>query len=160
VDATHEIGLIADTHGLLRPDVHTALAGVELILHAGDVGGEEILAELELIAPVLAVYGNTDPSEHAGLVDALDVVIAGVRIHVSHGHEVGRPSPHVLAAAYDADVIVYGHTHRQRVDRVGETLVVNPGAAGARRFDIEPSVARLRIAEGRSDVTILALAGG
>jgi hypothetical protein len=159
VDATHEIGLIADTHGLLRPDVHAALAGVELILHAGDVGGEEILAELELIAPVLAVYGNTDPSEHAGLVDALDVVIAGVRIHVSHGHEVGRPSPEVLAAAYDADVIVYGHTHRQRVDRVGEKLVVNPGAAGARRFDLEPSVARLRITEGRSDVTIVPLAG-
>ena len=159
MDATHEIGLIADTHGLLRPDVHTALAGVELNLHAGDVGGEEILAELELIAPVLAVYGNTDPSEHAGLVDALDVVIAGVRIHVSHGHEVRRPSPEVLAAAYDADVIVYGHTHRQRVDRVGQKLVVNPGAAGARRFDIEPSVARLRIAEGRSDVTILPLEG-
>lgn len=155
---THEIGLISDTHGLLRPDVHTALAGVSLILHAGDVGGEEILDELALIAPVRAVFGNTDPADHPGLVDAIDLTIDGVRIHVSHGHEVRRPTPAMLIATYAADVIVYGHTHRQLVQRVGNRLVVNPGAAGARRFDLEPSVARLHIANGRADVTLIPLA--
>lgn len=155
---TREIGLISDTHGLLRPDVHVALAGVSLILHAGDVGGEGILDELARIAPVRAVYGNTDPAEHPGLVDALDLTIDGVRIHVSHGHEVRRPTPAMLIATYDADVIVYGHTHRQLVQRVGRVLVVNPGAAGARRFDLEPSVARLRIEDGLADVTLIPLA--
>jgi len=156
---THDIGLIADTHGLVRSDVHTALAGVELILHAGDVGGMEILAELELIAPVRAVYGNTDPRDHGGLADALDLDFDGVRVHVSHGHEVGRPTPKVLAATYAADVIVYGHTHRQAVNVVDGRLVVNPGAAGARRFDLEPSVARLRIVGGIPTVTIIPLSG-
>ncbi|GDX87884.1 phosphoesterase [Gemmatimonadota bacterium] len=157
---TRDIGLISDTHGLVRADVHRALAGVEIILHAGDVGGEEILAELELIAPVRAVFGNTDPRDHAGLVDALDVVFDGIRVHVSHGHEMGRAgSPEARAAAYDADVVVYGHTHKQRVDWVGKQLVVNPGAAGARRFDLEPSVAWLRITDGRAEVTLIALAG-
>lgn len=151
------VGLISDTHGLVRPDVHTALAGVELILHAGDVGGEEILDELALIAPVRAVYGNTDAQDHPGLVDALDLTLDGIRIHVSHGHEVGHPTPEVLAAVYDADVIIYGHTHRQRVEHVDGRLVVNPGAAGARRFDLLPSVGRLEIEEGRVDVTLVAL---
>src|SRR3954467_13428042 len=102
-EATHVIGLIADTHGLVRPDVHTALAGVELILHAGDVGGDAILDELELIAPVQAVYGNTDEPGQARLVTAIDMEIGGVRINVSHGHEVGSPTPEKLLAKYDAD---------------------------------------------------------
>jgi putative phosphoesterase len=151
------VGLISDTHGLVRPGVHTALAGVDLILHAGDVGGPEILAELELIAPVRAVWGNTDHAD-PGLVGALDLVLDGVRVHVSHGHELRRPTPEALAAAYDADLIVYGHTHRQRIDRVGGKLVVNPGAAGERRFDIEPSVALARIEHRQIDVEIIALA--
>src|SRR4051812_2793644 len=87
--ATHVIGLMSDTHGLVRPDVHTALAGVELILHAGDVGDDEILDELELIAPVKAVYGNTDPPGNPRLTTAIDMTIGGVQVHVSHGHELG-----------------------------------------------------------------------
>ena len=90
------IGVISDTHGLLRPDVHSALAGVELILHAGDVGGDEILTELELIAPVRAVYGNTDAPGQPGLAPAIDIAVDGVSIHVSHGHEVGSPTPEKL----------------------------------------------------------------
>jgi putative phosphoesterase len=152
------IGLISDTHGLVRPEVHTALAGVELILHAGDVGDAVILDELAIIAPVKAVRGNTD-SHDLGLPDALELVIEGVRIHVSHGHEVGRTSPENLAAAYPVDLVVYGHTHRQRIDQVGEVLVVNPGAAGARRFDLEPSVALARLDSGSVHVTIVPLAG-
>lgn len=155
----HRIGLISDTHGLMRPEVFAALAGVERILHAGDVGPDQILAELELIAPVVAVYGNTDDPGRATLRESIDESIAGVRVHVSHGHEVGSPNPERLVARYAADVIVYGHTHRQLIARIGSQLVVNPGAAGARRFNLEPSVAVLTIEDGRADVALVPLAG-
>ena len=146
--AVHVIGLISDTHGLVRADVHQALAGVELILHAGDVGGDEILDELALIAPVLAVYGNTDaPGDPTPARSRSSERIGGVSIHVSHGHELGSPTPAKLLERYPADVIVYGHTHKQLVTRADGRLVVNPGAAGARRFKLEPSVARLTIVD-------------
>lgn len=153
--STRRIGLISDTHGLVRPSVHPALAGVEVILHAGDVGGDDILQELRLIAPVHAVSGNTDlpgeyDTEFAATVD-------GVRIHVSHGHEVGAPTPAKLAARYDADVLVYGHTHQQLVTRVGDKIVVNPGAAGPRRFKLQPSVGVLTITDGKPEVEIVEL---
>lgn len=152
------IGLISDTHGLVRPDVHTALAGVELILHAGDVGDDAILDELATIAPVLAVYGNTDAPGRVRLAPSIDRTFGGLTVHVSHGHEVGSPTPVRLLERYTADVIVYGHTHRQLVTRAGPRLVVNPGAAGARRFNLEPSVARLTIAAGQATVELVALA--
>lgn len=152
------IGLISDTHGLLRPGVHAALEGVELILHAGDVGGSEILDELAIIAPVKAVCGNCDAPWEPGLAQSLDLTLSGLRVHVSHGHELGRPKAAELAAAYDADVIVYGHTHVPRIDRVGDRLVVNPGAAGARRFALMPSVARLVIEDGVARVALVTLA--
>ena len=155
---THLIGLISDTHGLVRLDVHAALAGVELILHAGDVG-EGVLDELGLIAPVQAVFGNTDPPGTPGLAAAIVHRVGGLRIHVSHGHELGSPTPAALLAAYPHDVIVYGHTHRQLVTRADGRLVVNPGAAGARRFKLVPSVARLSICRRRADVELVALAG-
>ena len=154
----HTVGLISDTHGLVRPDVHTALAGVDLILHAGDVGGDEILDELELIAPVHAVYGNTDPPGQPRLVTAIDIEIGGVRIHVSHGHEVGSPTPAKLLARYNADVIVYGHTHKQLLTKGSERWVVNPGAAGPRRFDLMPGVARMTIRDGVADIELIDLA--
>lgn len=151
------VGLISDTHGLLRGSVHQALAGVDLILHAGDVGGHEILDELELIAPVLAVYGNTDAPNDPRLTQSIEKEIGGLIVHVSHGHELGSPSPAALVMRYPTDVIVYGHTHRQLVTRVGHQLVVNPGAAGARRFNLLPSVARLTISDGQAEVEIVAL---
>jgi uncharacterized protein len=154
------IGLVADTHGMFRPELFDALDGVELILHAGDVGPDEILAQLETIAPVRAVYGNTDAPGRPLLSESIDITVDGVRIHVSHGHELGSPNPERLATKYDADVIVYGHTHRQLVARVGERLVVNPGAAGARRFNLEPSAAVLTIVDGRADVMLVPLAAG
>jgi putative phosphoesterase len=153
----HVVGLISDTHGQLRPEVFTAFAGVELILHAGDVGGDEILRELELIAPTRAVYGNTDPPGDPELVERLDIEIGGVTIHVSHGHEVGSPTPAKLLERYDADVIVYGHTHKQLVAEVGGRWVVNPGAAGPRRFDLQPSVARLKVAAGTVSIDVVEL---
>jgi len=154
---THVIGLISDTHGLLRPDVHAALAGVELILHAGDVGGDDILDELETIAPVRAVYGNTDPPGQPRLETAIDLEIGGLRVHVSHGHEVGSPTPAKLLERYDADVIVYGHTHKQLVTNEGGRWVVNPGAAGARRFNLLPSVARMTIVQGEVSISLIEL---
>ena len=154
----HVVGLISDTHGLLRPGVHAALTGVELILHSGDVGGSEILDELRLIAPVKAVFGNTDPPDEADLSGELLVAIDGIRVHVSHGHEVGSPTPAKLAARYDADVVVFGHTHRPLVSRLGNQLFVNPGAAGPQRFNLTPSVARLTIVRGNAEVEIVAIA--
>ena len=154
----HVIGLISDTNGMVRASVHQALAGVELILHAGDVGGDEILDELELIAPVLAVYGNTDGPRNPRRADSVDRTIGGVQIHVSHGHELGSPTPEKLIERYAADVIVYGHTHKQLVVRAAGRLVVNPGAAGARRFKLEPSVARLTISRGGAEVELVPLA--
>ena len=153
----HVIGLISDTHGLLRPEVHTALAGVELILHAGDVGGDEILVELEQIAPTRAVFGNTDPPGDPQLVAAIEETIGGVRIHVSHGHEVGAPTPDKLLARYEADVLVYGHTHKALIVHAGDRWVVNPGAAGPRRFDLLPSVARMAIRNGAVAIEIVRL---
>ena len=156
--STHVVGLISDTHGLVRADVHNALAGVELILHAGDVGGEEILSELSLIAPVRAVRGNTDPLGDPNLPELIETSIGGVSIHVSHGHEVGSPTPKVLLERYAADVIVYGHTHKQLVTNAGARWVVNPGAAGPRRFDLTPSVGRLTIRGGRIAIELVDLA--
>ena len=150
------IGLISDTHGLVRPGVFDALSGVDQILHAGDVG-EGVLDELTTIAPVRAVLGNTDPPGTPGLEPSIELTVDGVRIHVSHGHEIGSPTPQRLLERYDADVIVYGHTHRQLVTRAAGRLVINPGAAGHRRFELTPSVARLTIANGTADVQLVPL---
>ncbi len=139
------LGLISDTHGLLRPAVLDRFQGVLRILHAGDIGSEDILTELEAIAPVTAVYGNTDGSAlRRRLPEVAEVAEAGRRIVVVHGHNPGAPTPAKLARAHpEADIVVYGHTHQARVERVGRTLVVNPGAAGPARFHLKPSVALL-----------------
>lgn len=155
---SHLIGLVSDTHGLVRAELHDALAGVELILHAGDVGGDDVLDELATIAPVQAVYGNTDAPGRPRLTQSIVRSVGGVSIHVSHGHELGSPTPARLLAAYPAEVLVYGHTHRALITRVDGRLVVNPGAAGPQRFDLEPSVALLTIADGAADVEIISLA--
>jgi uncharacterized protein len=131
---------------------------VELILHAGDVGGADILDELRLIAPVRAVSGNTDPPGDAELAEEILMNFEGTSLHISHGHEVGSPTPARLAVRYDADVVVYGHTHRQLVTRLDGRLFVNPGAAGPKRFNLTPSVARLTISGGNAEVEIIEIA--
>ena len=148
------VGLISDTHGLVRPEIFAALAGVELILHAGDVGGAGVLTEIGALAPVRAVYGNTDVPG-GNLPAELDLDVEGLSIHVSHGHEVGSPTPTRLLARSNADVLVFGHTHKPLVERNGARLVVNPGAAGPRRFNLKPSVARMAIANGHAEVEIV-----
>jgi putative phosphoesterase len=148
------IGLISDTHGLIRPEAIAALRGVHLILHAGDVGGLAVIAALEQVAPVRAVSGNVDPPEHA-LPGRIDLDLDGLRIHVSHGHEISTPTAEKLLARYSADVVVFGHTHRAVIVNDGKRIAVNPGAAGPRRFDVKPSVAILEIAAGQPVVRIV-----
>jgi hypothetical protein len=155
-EGAHRVGLISDTHGLVRPDVFSALEGVELILHAGDVGAG-VLEELAVIAPIDAVYGNTDPTDDPRLQQSIERTIGGLRVHVSHGHELGSPTPERLLAKYDADIIVYGHTHEQKIVESNGRLVVNPGAAGARRFKLRPSVAMLTIERGVASIRIVEL---
>ena len=158
MSAARTIGLVSDTHGMVRPRLHEVLAGVEVILHAGDVGGDDVLEELALIAPVRAVWGNTDPPGTPGLAGSIVHTVNGVSIHVSHGHELGSPTPAKLLATYPHEVLVYGHTHRQLVTRADGRLVVNPGAAGARRFDLQPSCGRLLVrGPGDWDVEIVEL---
>ena len=153
------IGLISDTHGLFRPEIVRAFEGVSLILHAGDVGGAGVLGELARIAPVEAVYGNVDDPHDPMLARSRAVTIDGVTIHVSHGHELGRPTAELALARYASDVVVFGHTHRAVTLRdPSGRLAVNPGAAGPRRFDLKPSVARLTISRGAADVEIISLA--
>lgn len=148
------LGLISDTHSLMRAEALAALDGVALILHAGDVGSYSVLRELQMIAPVQAVFGNVD-DPMLGLPQALDLTLEGVRIHVSHGHELGSPTPAGLLHRYHADVIVYGHTHKALVERHGATLIVNPGAAGPKRFNLKPSVGLLTLQDGTASVTIV-----
>jgi putative phosphoesterase len=151
------IGLISDTHGLFRPSVRQALAGVDLILHAGDVGGPTVLSSLKQIAPVRAVAGNVDDPNDPSLKSDLEIAVEKLRVHVSHGHEVGSPTPAKLLSRYTADIVVYGHTHRSVVHRAGARIAINPGAAGPRRFDIKPSVAVMRIEGGNVAVEIVEL---
>jgi uncharacterized protein len=149
------VGLVSDTHGLVRPEIFEALRGVALILHAGDVGGPAILQELAVIAPVRAVFGNTDPPGERDLHARQRLDIEGWSIHVSHGHETGSPTPEKLLARYTADLIVFGHTHKPLIHRAGRRLVVNPGAAGPRRFNLKPSVARLTVTAAAMDAEIV-----
>jgi len=151
------IGLVSDTHGLVRPELVEAFEGVDRILHVGDVGGRDVLAVLARIAPVEAVCGNVDLPGDPALAEHLSDKIEGVTLHVSHGHELGNPTPARLLARYDADVIVYGHTHRPLVYPAGPRLVVNPGSAGPRRFDIKPSAAILTVAKGKARVRLVVL---
>jgi putative phosphoesterase len=153
------LGLISDTHGLVRPSVAEAFRGVQAILHAGDVGGQEVLAALSTIARVEAVYGNVDDPHDPSLARQRRLAVDGLTIHVSHGHELGRPSAELALARYaDADIVVFGHTHRAVVLRAaGGRLAVNPGAAGPRRFDVQPTAARLTIAGGAAEVEIISL---
>jgi uncharacterized protein len=152
------IGLIADTHGLLRPEVARAFAGVNRILHAGDVGARAVLTGLEQIAQVDAVYGNVDDRHDPSLAAERVIVVEGVTIHVSHGHELGRPTPELALERYSGDVVVFGHTHRAVIVRQGERIAVNPGGAGPRRFDLQPSVALLTLDNGHASAEIISLA--
>ena len=145
------IGVIADTHGLLRPEVFGLFEAVDHILHGGDVGGPRILADLEALAPVTAVYGNTDgPELRAILPRVASLRLDGFDIVVTHGDQFGSPTPASLHHAFpEAEIIVYGHTHRPLLELVDRTVtVMNPGGAGPRRFDLLPSVGIMELEPG------------
>jgi len=153
------IGLVSDTHGQLRNAVLEHFEGVDLILHAGDVGGSDVLAALEAIAPVEAVFGNTDGFEMRSRLKPEIVRKAGGRILVVvHGDRYGAPTPARLHEQWpEADIIVFGHTHRPTLETIGRTLFVNPGAAGPARFRTRPSVAILSLDDGPPEVRFIEL---
>jgi len=145
------LGIIADTHGLLRPSVFDVFAEVDHILHAGDVGPDDLLTALETLAPVTAVFGNTDGFDiRRRCPQVATLELDGLYVTVTHGDQFGSPTPDRLHAEFpDADIIVYGHTHRPLLEMVDRTVtVMNPGAAGARRFDILPSVGIMELEPG------------
>lgn len=140
------IGVVADTHGLLRPQALAALAGSDLVLHAGDVGSPEVLAGLARLAPVHAVRGNTDSGPWAdALPDAERIEVGGVSLYLLHDLATLALDP----AAARLAAVVFGHSHRPLADDRGGVLLFNPGSAGPRRFSLPVSVGRLTVAGGR-----------
>lgn len=148
------IGLISDTHGLLRPAALQALVGSDLIVHAGDIGDESLLTQLASVSPVVAVRGNADKGEWAR------------RLPTSEAVEVRAGWLYVLHDLADLDldpsvagfrVVVAGHTHRPKIERRGDVLYVNPGSAGPARLDLPVTVARLDIDGGELRPTLIEL---
>ena len=145
------LGIISDTHGLLRPEVFDVFREVDHILHGGDVGNPELLTELEAVAPVTAVYGNTDGWElRAKLPQVARLRLDGFDIVVTHGDQLGSPTPEKLNAAFpDAEIIVFGHTHKPLLTIVDQVVtVMNPGGAGPARFNLPPSVGIMELEAG------------
>ena len=140
------VGILSDTHGMLRPEVLDVFAGVDRILHAGDVGDPAILAGLAALAPLTAVYGNVDGGLlRRRLPRVAELKVDGFVFVVTHGDQFGSPEPKTLRAAFPhADVIVYGHTHRPLIHGFEDySVAVNPGPAGPARSGGTPSVAIL-----------------
>jgi len=154
-----KIGIISDTHGLLRAEVCEVFAGVEHILHAGDVGDPGILDELAGIAPVTAVWGNVDGFDiRKRTTEIAEIELGGVRVVVLHGMQLGSPTPEKAAAAYpDAALVVFGHSHRPVSRQVGPVLAVNPGSAGRPRFRDPVTVALAAIVDGTVTARLVAL---
>jgi putative phosphoesterase len=149
VTGVARLGLISDTHGLLRPEVFSAFRDVDRILHAGDVEDPRILTDLSTIAPVTAVWGNVDGVAVQAVTREETVVEAGgVRVALIHGHQV-HPHYAALSGRFPgARVIVHGHTHVPRQRESAGVLLVNPGAAGDAQKGYPPSVAILEIRDG------------
>jgi putative phosphoesterase len=145
------IGVISDTHGLLRPEAVDALQGCDRIIHAGDVGSPYILEQLRRIAPVVAVRGNVDKGGWArALPWSESVELDGHTIYVLHILE-DLPTPDGISA------VVYGHSHKPSIEERDGVLYLNPGSAGPRRFQLPVSVARLSIVDGRLTARIIEL---
>lgn len=139
------IGVVSDTHGTFHPRLARALEGVNLILHAGDIGGGEILERLSEIAPVRAVAGNVDPAPTEEIPIRLELVTPIARIGMTHGHRAEAPSTNRARmvrwfAAFEPDIIVYGHSHIPMLEWVEGVRVFNPGSAGRGRFGQRPTI--------------------
>jgi uncharacterized protein len=148
------IGVISDTHGLLRPQAMAALQGSALIIHAGDVGDPNIIDELRKIAPVVAVRGNVDRGAWAARLPQSEIVEhEGVLLYVLHILEDLDLDP--PTAGFHA--VITGHTHRPKMETKDDVLYFNPGSAGPRRFDLPVSVGRLTVADGKLRGEIITL---
>ena len=155
--ANWKIGVISDTHGLMRPEVFDAFQDVELILHAGDIGGDDILMELQAIAPVLAVRGNMDYGAWLTDIPATrEVSLGKQRIFMVHdpAHVDFDPEKSVFQG------IVFGHTHQPYLEKHKDILMLNPGSAGYRRKNYPVSLAILNIRDGQLDAELIQLPCG
>jgi hypothetical protein len=150
----HVLGVISDTHGLMRPEAITALAGVEMIIHAGDIGTPEVLDALHAIAPVVAVRGNNDKGEWAHALPETEVVeVGGVVLYVLHDVKTLDLDP--AAAGFHA--VISGHSHQPTITTRQGILYMNPGSAGPRRFKLPISVARLIVRGDTLDAQLVEL---
>jgi len=148
------IGVISDTHGLLRPEAVAALHDSDLIIHAGDVGDPQILERLRAIAPTFAVRGNVDTSAWADVLPPTEVVeVGGLQIYVLHNLSDLDLNP--KAAGFAA--VITGHTHRPHAETRDDVLYLNPGSAGPRRFTLPIAVARLEVSGSRISHEIIEL---
>ncbi len=148
------IGVISDTHGLLRPQAIEALRGSDRILHAGDVGAPEILKSLAQIAPVTAIRGNVDTAPWARALPTSEVIeVNGMSIYILH--DLGQLDLKPQAAGFR--VVICGHSHKPKIEEKDGVLYFNPGSAGPRRFNLPVSVGRLRIAGGRVRAELIEL---
>jgi uncharacterized protein len=150
----HTLGVISDTHGLLRPEAVAALQGVERIVHAGDIGSPDVLTALGRIAPVSAVRGNNDRDAWAKVIPETDVVEVGdVSLYVLHDlHELDLDP---RAAGFAA--VIAGHSHQPKLEERDGVLFLNPGSAGPRRFKLPISLARLTVAGPRVRAELVTL---
>ncbi len=139
------VGVVSDTHGLVRPEALEALRGSDVILHAGDVGGSHVLEEFGELAPVIAVRGNVDGGWARLLPERRRLELGGVPVLVLHDRALLGLDP----AAEDLRVVVFGHSHRPHAERCSGVLWFNPGSAGPRRFHLPVSIGRLVIESGR-----------
>ncbi|MDB5796279.1 MAG: phosphodiesterase [Paucimonas sp.] len=147
------IGLISDTHGLLRPAALDALRGVDHIIHAGDIGNADILRGLEALAPLTAIRGNNDSAPWAaGIPERITVTLDGLAIHVIHDVNDLRGKPPAV------DIVVSGHSHKPHISSQAGIMFINPGSAGPRRFKLPISVALLETGVGSPQAEICLLA--
>lgn len=148
------IGVISDTHGLLRPEALAALQGCDRIIHAGDIGKPEVLEALRKLAPLDAIRGNVDSGEWAAVIpETLDLQIGGLRIHVTHDVKTIKIDP----VAEQVNVVIAGHSHQPKIEEVTGVLYLNPGSAGRRRFKLPISLALLDIEDGQPRAQLVTL---
>lgn len=140
------IGIISDTHGLLRPEAVAALKGCDRIIHAGDIGKAEVLDALRELAPLDTIRGNVDSGEWAAEIpERLDLQLGGLRIHVLHDLKELALNPADAGIA----VVIAGHSHQPKIEQIDNVLYINPGSAGRRRFKLPISLALLDIEDGQ-----------
>jgi putative phosphoesterase len=151
-----EIGIISDTHSLVRPEVYSAFEGVDLILHAGDIGSHDVILELEPIAPVKAVVGNVDTDLLHRFEENTSFSLENRAIHLQHIlHDI--PEENTVAGSPISEIFIFGHSHQPMNRQVGSALYFNPGSAGPRRFKLPITVGRITLNENNVTGRIISL---